>query len=179
MQRPGPEIAKRDNELPQRVKRRRTDSGNPGTNGLLEPDGKIPGSAGLGGGHDRDRTCDPLIKVSRASQGIFSQTGCRQWRSNEVSVHGSRKREYFRRQPETLGNSPDLECQNGRHPKPFYGAYRCQVESAGAVESFCHLTRLRHGQLPCSAVLSGQAPKAACGAPKARGLTANAQSELS
>jgi hypothetical protein len=38
-------------------------------------------------------TCDPLIKVSRASQGIFSQTGCRQWRSNEVSVHGSRKRE--------------------------------------------------------------------------------------
>src|SRR6516164_9186919 len=45
-----PEIAERDNELPQRLKRRRTDSGNPGTNGLLEPDGKIPGSAGLGGG---------------------------------------------------------------------------------------------------------------------------------
>ena len=45
-----PEIAERDNELPHRLKRRRTDSGNPGTNGLLEPDGKIPGSAGLGGG---------------------------------------------------------------------------------------------------------------------------------
>ena len=28
----------------------RTDSGNPGTNGLFEPDGKTPGSAGLGGG---------------------------------------------------------------------------------------------------------------------------------
>ena len=51
-----PEIAERDNELPQRLKRRRTDSGNPGTNGLLEPDGKIPGSAGLGGGHDRGAT---------------------------------------------------------------------------------------------------------------------------
>jgi hypothetical protein len=32
---------------------------------------------------------------------------------------------------------------------------------------------------PCSAASSGQAPKAACGAPKARGLTANAQSEPS
>src|SRR6516162_7424324 len=28
----------------------RTDSGNPGTNGLFEPDRKTPGSAGLGGG---------------------------------------------------------------------------------------------------------------------------------
>jgi putative transposase len=46
-----PEIAERNNELPQRLKRRRTDRGNPGTNGLLEPDGKIPSSAGLGGGH--------------------------------------------------------------------------------------------------------------------------------
>src|SRR6516225_5517164 len=46
-----PKIAERDNELPQRLKRRRTDSGNPGTNGLLEPDGKIPSSAVLGGGH--------------------------------------------------------------------------------------------------------------------------------
>ena len=56
-----PEIAERDNELPQRLKRRRTDSGNPRTNGLFGPDGKIPGSAGLGGGHGRDRTCDPLM----------------------------------------------------------------------------------------------------------------------
>ena len=65
MQRPGPEIAKRDNELPQRVKRRRTDSGNPGTNSPLEPDGKIPGSAELSGGHCRDRTCDPhLVKAA-------------------------------------------------------------------------------------------------------------------
>jgi hypothetical protein len=61
-----PEIAERDNELPQRLKGPRTDSGNPCTNGLLEPDGKIPGSAGLGGGHDRDRTCDPYyVKVVR------------------------------------------------------------------------------------------------------------------
>jgi hypothetical protein len=69
----------------------------------------------------------------------------------------------------------------GRHPKTLYGAYRCQVESGGAVESFCHVTRLhlRHGQLPCSAALSGQSPIAACGAPKARGLTANARSEPS
>ena len=43
-----PKSAERDNELPQRLKRRRIDSGNPGTNGLPEPDGKIPGSAGLG-----------------------------------------------------------------------------------------------------------------------------------
>src|SRR6516164_11571085 len=56
-----PEIAERDNELPQRLKRRRTDSGNPGTNGLLEPDGKIPGSKGLGGGG-----CSPAKLVSKA-----------------------------------------------------------------------------------------------------------------
>jgi hypothetical protein len=78
---------------------------------------------------------------------------------------------------------PNSRCRPscGRHPKPLYGAYRCQVESGGAVESFCHVTRLhlRHGQLPCSAALSGQSPKAACGAPKARGLTANAWSEPS
>src|SRR6516164_8242579 len=43
----------------------RTDSGNPGTNGLFEPDRKTPGSAGLGGGHCRDRTCDPhLVKAA-------------------------------------------------------------------------------------------------------------------
>ena len=62
MRRRGPEIAERDNERPQRPKGPRTDSGNPGTNGLLEPDGKIPGSAGLGGGRTRARTWDPLIK---------------------------------------------------------------------------------------------------------------------
>src|SRR6516162_10033794 len=55
-----PEIAERDNELPQRLKRRRTDSGNPDTNGLLEPDGKIPSSAELGGGG-----CSPAKPVSR------------------------------------------------------------------------------------------------------------------
>src|SRR3981081_4543868 len=35
-----------------------------------------------------------------------------------------------------------------RHPKTLYGAYWCQGESVGAVESFCHVTRLhlRHGQ---------------------------------
>src|SRR5882672_2689004 len=33
-------------------------------------------------------------------------------------------------------------------PKTLYGAYWCQGESGGAVESFCHVTRLhlRHGQ---------------------------------
>ena len=67
-----PEIAERDNELPQRLKRRRTDSGNPGTNGLLEPDGKIPGSAGLGGGDQMDRdwvpTTQSIERVSGRSQ---------------------------------------------------------------------------------------------------------------
>ena len=35
-----------------------------------------------------------------------------------------------------------------RHPKTLYGAYWRQGESGGAVESFCHVTRLhlRHGQ---------------------------------
>ena len=35
-----------------------------------------------------------------------------------------------------------------RRPKTLYGAYWCQGESVGAVESFCHVTRLhlRHGQ---------------------------------
>jgi len=55
------EIAARDNGRPQRPKGAGTDSGNPGTNSLLEPDRKIRGSAGLGGGHGRDRTCDPLM----------------------------------------------------------------------------------------------------------------------
>ena len=36
----------------------RTDSGNPGTNGLFEPDRKTPGSAGLGGEHDRGATSE-------------------------------------------------------------------------------------------------------------------------
>ena len=36
-----------------------TDSGNPGTNGLSEPDWKLPSSEGLDGGLDRDRTYDP------------------------------------------------------------------------------------------------------------------------
>ena len=39
-----------DNDMRVRPKGAGTDSGNPGTNGLLEPDGKIRGSAGLGGG---------------------------------------------------------------------------------------------------------------------------------
>ena len=37
----------------------------------------------------------------------------------------------------------------------------------------------RHGRLACSVALSGQAPKPLSGAPKARGLTANARTELS
>src|SRR6516225_10226072 len=61
-----PEIAERGNALPQRLKRRRTDAGNPGTNGLLEPDGKIPGSAGLGGGG-----CSPATLVSVGFRGYL------------------------------------------------------------------------------------------------------------
>src|SRR5262249_31433996 len=37
----------------------------------------------------------------------------------------------------------------------------------------------RHGRLACLVALSGQAPKPHSGAPKARGLTANARTELS
>jgi len=60
-----------------------------------------------------------------------------------------------------------------------WGAW-CQVESGGAVESFCHITRwhLRHG-CPLLGCAEQSSSKAACGAPKARGLTANAQPELS
>jgi hypothetical protein len=48
----------------QRPEGAETDVGNPGTNGRSELDRKIPGSEGLGGGHDRDRTCDPYhVKV--------------------------------------------------------------------------------------------------------------------
>jgi hypothetical protein len=37
---------------------------NAGKSGLHEPRYKIPGSRRLGGGHDRDRTCDPYhVKV--------------------------------------------------------------------------------------------------------------------
>jgi len=42
---------------------------NPGKNGLSEPLGKIPGSEGLDGGHDRDRTCDPYrVKATWAGR---------------------------------------------------------------------------------------------------------------
>jgi hypothetical protein len=63
---------------------------------------------------------------------------------------------------EAFGRRPPSAPQHlssGRHPKPLYGAYPCQVASGGAVESFYHVSRLhlRHGQLPCSAALSGQA----------------------
>src|SRR6516164_2016957 len=44
------EIAARDNVGSQRLKGPETDSGKPRTNGVFEPDGKIPGSEGLGGG---------------------------------------------------------------------------------------------------------------------------------
>ena len=41
-----------------------------------------------------------------------------------------------------------VEGASSRRPKTLYGAYWCQGESGGAVESFCHVTRLhlRHGQ---------------------------------
>src|SRR5215475_8469529 len=65
-----------------------------------------------------------------------------------------------------------------RRPKTLYGACRCQEKTRHALSHFvtsldCIAARL----LSCSAALSGQSPKAACGAPKARGLTANAQTE--
>jgi len=44
------EIAARDNGRPQRPKGPETGSANPGTNGLSEPDWKLPGSKGLLGG---------------------------------------------------------------------------------------------------------------------------------
>jgi hypothetical protein len=50
------EIAARDDVRPQRPKEPEIGSANPGTNGLSELDGKIPGSEGLGGGHDREAT---------------------------------------------------------------------------------------------------------------------------
>ena len=56
------EIAARDNGRPQRPKGPETGSANPGTNGLSEPDWKLPGSKGLLGGRTRARTWDPLIK---------------------------------------------------------------------------------------------------------------------
>ena len=71
---------------------------------------------------------------------------------------------------------------DGRRPKTLYGAlygaYRCQEKNRHALSHFvtsldCVAARL----LSCSAALSGQSPEAACGAPKARGLTANAQTE--
>jgi hypothetical protein len=63
---------------------------------------------------------------------------------------------------EAFGRRPPSAPQHlssGRHPKPLYGAYPCQVASGG-VESFYHVSRLHlwHGQRPGSAALSGQAP---------------------
>jgi hypothetical protein len=65
-----------------------------------------------------------------------------------------------------------------RRPKTLYGACRCQEKTRHALIHFvtsldCIAARL----LSCSAALSGQSPEAACGAPKARGLTANARTE--
>ena len=65
-----------------------------------------------------------------------------------------------------------------RRPKTLYGACRCQEKTRHALSHFvtsldCIAARL----LSCSAALSGQSPEAACGAPKARGLTANARTE--
>jgi hypothetical protein len=65
-----------------------------------------------------------------------------------------------------------------RRPKTLYGACRCKEKTRHALIHFvtsldCIAARL----LSCSAALSGQSPEAACGAPKARGLTANARTE--
>jgi hypothetical protein len=62
----------------------------------------------------------------------------------------------------------------------LYGGYRCQEKTRHVLSHFvtsldCIAARL----LSCSAALSGQSPEAACGAPKARGLTANARAESS
>jgi hypothetical protein len=52
-----------------------SDSGNPRTNGLSGPNGKLPGSEGLDGGGDGDRTCDPLVNEA-GSRMIKSETFC-------------------------------------------------------------------------------------------------------
>src|SRR6516225_10519684 len=76
-----PEIAERDNVLPQRLKRRRTDSGNPRTNGLLEPDGKIPGSViedlrVVSMRHPSDRNFDrPIVKNQEVTLDLAAGEG--------------------------------------------------------------------------------------------------------
>ena len=50
MRRQGRQNRRQRQRTPAETIKGRTDSGNPGTNGLFEPDGKTPGSAGLGGG---------------------------------------------------------------------------------------------------------------------------------
>ena len=62
------EIAARDDGRPQRPKGPKTSSGIPGTNGLSERDGKIPGSDGLDGGHDRGAT-------SKSDQALTEKCG--------------------------------------------------------------------------------------------------------
>src|SRR6516164_6420993 len=54
---------------PQRPGGARVDSGNPGTKGLSELDGKLPNPERLRGGHDRDRTCDPYHVNESAQPG--------------------------------------------------------------------------------------------------------------
>jgi hypothetical protein len=57
-------IAARDTGCPQRLKGAKPVAEIPAQRGLSEPGWKLPGSEGLGGGHDRDRTCDPYhVKV--------------------------------------------------------------------------------------------------------------------
>ena len=65
-----------------------------------------------------------------------------------------------------------------RRPKTLYGTYRCQIKGRHACESFCHVRRLHCGMAaPLLGCAERSSPEAACGAPKARGLTANAQAE--
>jgi hypothetical protein len=74
-------IATGDNGRPRRPIGTGTDSGNPGTDGLSEPRGKIPGSIGRDGGDSRDRTgCPPRShrnqSPTESGMGIFrAETG--------------------------------------------------------------------------------------------------------
>jgi hypothetical protein len=60
MRRQGRENHRQRRQISAETKTAATDRRNPRTNGLSGVDLEICGSEGLGGGRDRDRTCDPL-----------------------------------------------------------------------------------------------------------------------
>jgi hypothetical protein len=66
MRRQSRQTRRQRQQTPAETIKGRTDSGNPGINGLFEPDGKTPGSAGLGGGG-----CSRVKPVSKNITGNF------------------------------------------------------------------------------------------------------------